>query len=87
MPHFLPDAKSITEFCGAYEQRGCTFKVVRASYLGGYGLQIHLGENSSIIPMLPLPAGEMGSPEAAQRWMEYLRDEHLSKFAFLLQGQ
>ena len=29
MPHFLPDAESITDYCGAYEARGCQFKIVQ----------------------------------------------------------
>ena len=83
MPLFLPDAETITEFCGAYEACGCTFEVVNLPVLGGYGLQMQYGANSNVLPIFPLPAAEMGSPEAAARWMAHLRDEHLSKMPFL----
>ena len=83
MPLFLPDAESITEYCGAYEARGCTFEVVRLPELGGFGLQMRYGVNSNVLPIFPLPASEMESPEAAARWMAHLRDEHLSKLPFL----
>jgi hypothetical protein len=45
---------------------------------------MHIGQNSTAIPIFPLPASEMQSPEAAQQWIEYLRDNHLSQFSFLL---
>lgn len=84
MQQFLPDAATITEFCGAYEACGCTFEVVDLPLLGGYGLQMQYGANSNVLPIFPLPAAEMGSAAAAARWMAHLRDEHLSKMPFLL---
>lgn len=87
MPHYLPDAESITEYYGAYEARGCRFEVVSFSHLGGYGLRMHISPNSNAAPIFPLPADEMQSREAAQQWMEHLRDNHLSQFDFLLQGR
>ena len=80
MPHFIPDAESITEYCGAEEQRGCKFEVVLSPQMGGYGLRMELGANSEVLPVLPLPASEMDSPEATARWMAHLRDKHLSQF-------
>lgn len=84
MKQFLPDAESITDYCGAYEACGCKFEVVHSPGLGGYGLQMHYGANSSVLPIFPLPASEMDSPEAAARWMAHLRDEQLSRFSFLV---
>ena len=84
MPHFIPDAESITEFCGAYEQRGCKFVVVLSPQMGGYGLRMQLGANREVLPVFPLPASEMDSPEAAARWTAHLRDTPLSRFSFLL---
>lgn len=86
MPHYLPDAESITEYCGAYEARGCRFDIVSAAQMGGFGLRMHIGTNSTAAPIFPLPAAEMQTPEAAEQWMAYLRDNRLSQFAFLLQG-
>lgn len=80
MTQFLPDAESITEYCGAYERRGCWFEVVPAPELGGYGLRLHQGEASTVIPIFPLPAAKMGNLEAAQQWMEHLRDNQVSQF-------
>ena len=84
MKQYLPDAASITEFCGAYEQCGCKFEVVLSPQMGGYGLRMQLGANSEVLPVFPLPASEMDSPKAAARWMAHLRDTHLSQFSFLL---
>ncbi|WP_019949762.1 hypothetical protein [Hymenobacter aerophilus] len=84
MPHFLPDAELITAYCGAYEARGCQFEVVYLPELSEYGLQMRYGANSSALPILPLPASEMESPEATERWMKHLRDEHLRNFDFIL---
>ncbi|MBJ6107718.1 hypothetical protein JAO73_01760 [Hymenobacter sp. BT523] len=84
MQQFLPDAESITEFCGPYEARGFKFEVVLSPHLGGYGLRMQFGEGSSVSPIFPLPASEMDSPEAAARWMAHLRDEQLSQFSYLL---
>jgi hypothetical protein len=86
MPHFLPDAESITDYCGAYEARGYQFKVVELAPMGGYGLKMDFGPNSNVSPIFPLPADEMQTPEAAHQWMEHLRDKHLSQFDYLLQG-
>ena len=83
MSILLPDAELITAYCGAYEARGCTFKVVYLPELGGHFLEMHYGVNSSVAPLFPLPASELGSPEAAARWMAHLRDEYLSKLPFL----
>ena len=58
MPHFIPDAESITEFYGAHEQRGCTFEVVPAPEMGGYRLR-RLREGSHVLPIFPLPQSEM----------------------------
>jgi hypothetical protein len=84
MPHYVPDAESITEFYGAYEQRGCKFEVVPAPEMGGYGLRMRFGEGSDVLPIFPLPQSEMGSVEAAERWLVHLRDHHLSLFFSLL---
>ena len=84
MPHFVPDAESITEFYGAYEQRGCKFEVVPAPEMGGYGLRMRLGKGSDVLPIFPLPQSEMDSVEAAERWMAHLRDHELSLFFSLL---
>ncbi|MGI4886161.1 MAG: hypothetical protein ACRYFR_14490 [Janthinobacterium lividum] len=87
MPHFLPDAESITDYCGAYEACGCQFKVVRVGSVGGYGLRMDFGPGSTVLPIFPLPADEMQTPEAAQQWMEHLRDKHLSQFNYMLRGR
>ena len=87
MQQFLPDAESITEFCGAYEACGCKFEVVLSPHLGGYGLRMQLGADSNVSPVFSLPAAEMDSPEAAARWMAHLRDEQLSQFSFLLKAE
>ena len=84
MPHFVPDAESITEFYGAYEQRGCKFEVVPAPEMGGYGLRMRLGAGSDVLPIFPLPQSEMYNVEAAERWLVHLRDHHLSLFFSLL---
>ena len=84
MPHFVPDAESITEFYGAYEQRGCQFEVVPAPEMGGYGLRMRLGKGSNVLPIFPLPASEIGSVEAATRWLAQLRTHELSLFFSLL---
>ena len=84
MPHFVPDAESITEFYGAYEQRGCKFEVVPAPNMGGYGLRVRLGAGSDVLPIFPRPQSEMYSVEAAERWLAHLRDNHLSLFFSLL---
>ena len=82
MPYFIPDAESITEFYGAYERRGCKFDVVSASEMGGYGLQMRFGKGSDVLPIFPLPQSEMDSVEAAERWLDHLRDHELSSFFF-----
>ena len=87
MSLFLPNAELITQYCGAYEARGCTFEVVHLPELGGYGLQLRYGVNSNVLPIFPLPASEMDSPKAAARWMEHLRDEHLSRFDSMPRGR
>ena len=84
MGQFIPDVESITEFCGVYEQRGSTFAVVLSPQMGGYGLRMQLGANREVLPVFPLPASEMASPEAAARWTAHLRDTPLSRFLFLL---
>lgn len=84
MRQFVPDAESITAFFGEYEARGYRVELVPAPDLGGYALQLVLGQNSSAIPVFPLPAAEMQTAEDAQRWMEYLREHQLKPFAFLL---
>ena len=80
MPHFIPDAESITEFYGAYEQRECSFEVVRAPELGGYGLRMRLGNGGDVLPIFPLPQWEMDSVGAAEQWLAHLRDHELSLF-------
>lgn len=87
MPHFLPDAASITDYCGAYEARGCQFEIVQLDLLGGYGLRMNFGPGSTVSPIFPLPADKMQTPEAAQHWMAHLRDTHLSQFDFMLRGR
>ena len=84
MRQFLPDAESITEFFGEYEARGYKVELIRAPEMGGYVLRMPLGPGSNAIPVFPLPAVEMQTAEAAQRWMEYLRDNQLKQFTFLL---
>ena len=88
MPHFVPDAESITEFYGEYEQFGCKFEVVPVPEMGGYGPRMELGANSEVSPAFPLLAAKMDSPEAAAQWMARLRDHERSLFFSLLkQGQ
>ena len=87
MPHFLPDAESITDYCGAYEARGCQFKIVQLDPMGGDGLRMNFGPGSTVSPIFPLPADEMQTAEAAKSWMEHLRDKHLSQFDFMLRGR
>lgn len=84
MRQFVPDAASITEFFGEYEARGYRVELARAPELGGYALRMPLGPGSNAVPVFPLPAAEMQTAEAAQRWMENLRDNQLTQFAFLL---
>lgn len=86
MPHFLPDAESITDYCGAYEARGCQFKIVQLDAVGRYGLRMDFGPGSNVSPIFPLPADEMRTLEAAQQWMEHLRDYQLQQFSFLLKS-
>ena len=80
MAHYIPDAASITEFYGAYEQLGCKFEVVPAPEMGGYGLRMRLGGGGNVWPIFPLPQAEMDSVEAAERWLAHLRDHELSLF-------
>ncbi|QJX47835.1 hypothetical protein HMJ29_13130 [Hymenobacter taeanensis] len=84
MPHFVPDAESITEFFGEFEARGYCIELIPAPRLGGYALRMPLGPGNDVIPLFPLPAAEMQTAEDAQRWMEKLRDNQLSQYAFLL---
>lgn len=84
MRQFVPDAESITEFFGDYEAQGYRLELVKAPQLGGYALRMPLGPGSDVVPLFPLPAAGMQTEEAAQRWMERLRNDELSLFAYLL---
>ena len=86
MKQFLPDAESITEYCGAFEALGYRFSVVPSPHLGGYGLRMEMGPDSTASPIFPLPAVEMQTEEAARRWMAELRDTRLSQFVNLLRA-
>ena len=85
MRQFVPDAESITEFFGEYEARGYRLELVKATQLGGFALRMPLGPGNDVVPLFPLPAAEMQTEEAAQRWMGKLRDNQLSLFAYLLE--
>ena len=85
MTQFLPDAGTVTKFCGAYEARGLKFSVVPVAFYEGYGLRMDFGPGSDGCPIFPLPAAEMQTAEAAEQWMGRVRDEYLSEFAFVLQ--
>jgi hypothetical protein len=85
MRQFVPDAESITEFFGEYEARGYRLELVKATRLGGFALRMPLGPGHEVVPLFPLPAAEMQTEEAAQRWMEKLRDNQLNLFAHLLE--
>ncbi|GAB3843169.1 hypothetical protein [Hymenobacter jeollabukensis] len=84
MRQFVPDAESITEFFGEFEARGYRVELISAPRLGGYALRMPLGPGNEVVPLFPLPAAKMQTPEDAQRWMEKLRDTQLSQYAFLL---
>ena len=85
MRQYVPDAESITEFFGEYEARGYRLELVKAPRLGGYALRMLLGLGNDVLPLFPLPAAEMQTEEAAQRWMEKLQDNQLNLFAYLLE--
>ena len=87
MQQFLPDAESITELWGPDEACGFKVEMVHSPCLGGYGLRMQLGTDSTVLPVFPLSASEMDSPKAAARWMAQLRDNHLNQLVFLLKEQ
>ena len=72
MRQFVPDAESITEFFGEYGARGYRVELVKAPRLGGYALRIPMRKGHGVVPLFPLPAEEMQTKGAAQRWMEQL---------------
>ncbi|MBR7951637.1 hypothetical protein KBK19_16880 [Microvirga sp. STR05] len=83
MRHFLPDQASLNEIFGAYITKGLRFEVKPEPYFGGYALKVLFAEGSNASPLLPLPAAEMQTPEAAQQWLEQLRD---TKLAMITRG-
>jgi hypothetical protein len=81
MKHFIPDQELLWEVFGAYIDRGMRFEVMTELFAEGYNiLKVQLSEGSTIAPLLPLPAAQMQTPEAARQWLEYLRDEQLVMF-------
>ncbi len=84
MSQFVPDAESISAFFGEFEAAGYRVELVKAPRMGGYALRMPLGPGNEVLPVFALPASQMQTEEAAQRWMERLRDEQLSQFRFLL---
>ena len=78
---FLPDQESLSEIFGAYMARGLTFNVQHDAYFGGYVLKVRFGEGSNAVPVFPLPAEKMQTPEEAQQWLEQVRDNELAGFA------
>ncbi len=83
MKHFTPDQESLREIFGAYMDKGLQFEVTPEPYFGGYALKVLFAEGSNASPLLPLPAEEMQTPEAAQQWLEHLRD---TKLAMITRG-
>lgn len=80
MGYFIPDQDSLQEIFGAYMARGLRFEVKPDDYFGCYAVKVRFAEGSNASPVFPLPPEEMQTPEAAQQWLEQLRDEQLAKF-------
>lgn len=76
--------RSLSPFFGGFDAKGYRVELVVAPRLGGLALRMPLRPDDKVVPMFPLPAEKMQTPEDAQRWMERLRDEQLSAFQFLL---
>lgn len=74
MSQFLPDEESMAEIFGEYLARGIEFELKPEPYFQGYALKVRLGAGSDVVPLLPLPADQMQTPEAAQQWLEHVRD-------------
>lgn len=83
MPYFLPDQESLQEIFGAYMALGLRFEVKPDTYFGCYALKVRFAEGSNASPVFPLLPAEMQTPEAAQQWLEQLRD---TKVAMLTRG-
>ena len=83
MPYFLPGQESLQEIFSSYIARGLRFEVKPDAYFGCYALKVQFTEGSNAAPVFPLPPMEMQTPEAAQRWLEQLRD---TKVAMLARG-
>ncbi|MCR5886673.1 hypothetical protein LRS06_02560 [Hymenobacter sp. J193] len=79
MEYFLPDQESLQEIFGAYIARGLRFEVQPDAYFGYYALKVLFGEGSNASPVLHLPPEKMQTPEAAQQWLEHLRDTQLTR--------
>jgi hypothetical protein len=77
MQHFMPDQELLREIFGAYMDKGLRFEVTTKLFAGEYILQVFFPGASTVAPLLPLPAEEMQTPEAAQQWLEHLRDVQL----------
>ncbi|MET4104763.1 hypothetical protein [Hymenobacter sp. UYP22] len=80
MKQFVPDQELLREVFGAYMVRGLRFEVMTELFEGTCLLQVQLSAGSTVAPLLPLPATQMQTPEAARQWLEYLRDVELVKF-------
>ncbi|UYZ64892.1 hypothetical protein [Hymenobacter weizhouensis] len=78
MKYFLPDEESLREIFGAYMDKGLRFEMKPDSYFGCYALKVRFAEGSNASPVLPLYPDKMQTPEAAQQWLEHLRDEQLA---------
>ncbi|RSK49393.1 hypothetical protein [Hymenobacter rigui] len=78
MPYFLPDQDSLQEIFGAYMAKGLRFEVKPDAYFGCHALKVLFAEGSNAAPVFPLPPEKMQTPEAAQQWLEQLRDTQLA---------
>lgn len=81
MKYFLPDQDSLREVFGAYMDKGLRFEMKQDSYFRCYALKVRFAEGSNASPVLPLYPEKMQTPEAAQQWLEHLRDEQVALFA------
>lgn len=80
MSQFLPDQDSMQDIFGAYLAQGLSFELQPDSYFCGCALKVYFGEGSNAVPLFPLPAEKMQTPEAAQQWLEHVRDTMLVQF-------
>lgn len=70
----------MVEIFGEYLARGIQFELKPEPYFEGYALKVRMGAGSDVNPLLPLPADKMQTPEAAQEWLEHVRDTMLCRF-------